>query len=83
MDAIFLPHGGIQFHIFSSQMLPCQKPFCQTDPLLPSVTQQQNVVEYWCEGSTSTDVPPKSTSDIVHQHNKTGGITFRAALVQS
>jgi len=35
-------------------MLPCQMPFCQTAPLLPFVTWQQNVMEYCQEGSAST-----------------------------
>jgi len=33
-----------------------------------------------CEGSTPTAIPPVSTSDVVSQHNKREGITFRAAL---
>jgi len=45
--------------------LPCQMPLCQTAPLLPSVTQQQIVMEYWIEGSISTVIPPTSTSDII------------------
>ena len=49
-------------------------------PLLPSVTQQQNVMEYWQEGSASTAVPPPFVSDITGQHNKRGSITLRAAL---
>ena len=55
--------------------------FCQTTPLLPSVSQQQNGTECWWECSASTAIPPKSASDIVSQHNKTGDITFRAALM--
>ena len=54
----FFPHWGIQFHILDSYTLPCQMSFCQTTPLLPSVSHQQNVMEYWWEGSTSTAVPP-------------------------
>jgi len=57
-------------------------PFCQTAPLLPSVTRQQNVKEYWWEGSSPTAMPPTSASDAMGQHNKTGGITFGASLVQ-
>jgi len=38
-------------------------------------------MEYWWEASTSTAWPPTSTSDIVSQHNKMGGITFGAALI--
>jgi len=37
-------------------------------------------MEYWWEGSTSTVIPPTSASDIIRQHNKIGGITFRAAF---
>ena len=58
-------------------------PFCQAAPLLPSVAQQQNLTEYWWEGSTFAAKPPKSTSDFVGQHNKTGGITFGAAFLYS
>ena len=71
----FFPQGGIYFHTVASSALPCQMPFCQTAPLLPSVTQQQNVLEYWQEGSTSTAVRPTSASDTVGQCNKIGGIT--------
>ena len=40
------------------------------------------ITEYWCEGSTSTVIPPISASDIMGQHNyNTGDVTFRAALV--
>jgi len=38
-------------------------------------------MEYWQEASTSTALPPTSAFDNVGQHNKIGGITFRAALV--
>ena len=81
VDAIFFPHGGIQFHTFASYALLCQAPFCQTAPLQPSVTQQQNVMEYQLEGSTPTAVPPPLASNVVAQHNKLGGITYRAALM--
>ena len=57
-------------------------PLCHTAPLLPSVTQQRNVTEYCQEGSASTAIPPTLTSDVMGQHNKIGGITFRAALIQ-
>ena len=67
-------HGGIQFHTFASSALPCQTPFCQSAPLLPSVTRQQHVMGYWWEGPTSTTaILPTSDSD---------GIAFGAALVQ-
>ena len=60
MSAIF-PDGGIQWHTFASYTLP----FCQTGPLLPSVTQQQNVAEYCWKGSAFTAMPPPSASDIM------------------
>jgi len=75
VGAIF-PHGGVQQHPFASYIFPCQ-----TAPLLLSVTQQQHVMGFWWEGSASTAIPPTSAFAIVGQHNKTGGITFRAALV--
>jgi len=37
-------------------------------------------MEYWREGSASVRIPPTSTSDVVGQHNKIGGITFGAAV---
>ena len=74
-------HGGIQWHTFSSCSLPCQTPFCQTAPLLPSVTRQQNVMQYWWKGSIYTVVLPTSSTDTVGQENKIGGITFKAATV--
>lgn len=77
----FLLHGGIQFHLSASHALPRQTPFGQIAPLLQSVTQQQNVTEYWWEGSTSTAIPATSVSDITDQHNEIGGIAFRASLM--
>ena len=59
----FFAHGGIQFHIRTSY----ETPLHQTVPLLPSVTQQQHVMEYWWEGSTSAAVPPTSASNVVGQ----------------
>ena len=58
-----------------------QMPFCQTAPLLPSVTEQQNAVEYWWEGSTSTAIPPISASGFVGQHNEIGDFTFTTVLI--
>ena len=77
----FFPRGGIQCHIFASSALPCQTPYCQSAPLLPSVTWQQNGVEYWWECSASTAISPSSTADVMGQHNKIWGITFRAGLI--
>ena len=68
---------------FASHPLPCQTPFCQTAPLLPSVAWHQNTTEYCQEDSTSTAIWPTSASDTVGQHNKIGGITFATALIQS
>ena len=81
MDAIFPPYGGIQLHTFASSALPCQTPFCQTAPVLPSLTRQHHVMECWWEGLPSTAIQPTSTSDIVGQHNKIGGVTSGATLV--
>ena len=75
----FFLHEGIQWHPFASCTLSCQMPFCQTAPLLPSVMQQQNVREYWWEGTTSTFIPPTSTSHVLNQH-QIGGLTSRDAL---
>jgi len=74
--------GGIRFPTFASSALPCLMSFSQTTPLLPSVTGQQCVTEYWWEGSTSTAMLPTSTSDIAGQHSKIGSITFRTALIK-
>jgi len=76
----FFPHSGIQWHTISLYMLPCQTPFCWIAPLLPSVTWQQNRMEYCWEDSTSAAIPSTSASDIVSQHSKIG-ITFRAYIV--
>lgn len=54
--------------------------FCQTTPLLLSVTWQQYKKEYWWEGSFSPAIPP-SASDVVSQYNKIGGVTFAFALI--
>jgi len=69
------------FHTFSSHALPCQTPFYKTAPLLPSVARQQNVMEYWWEGSTCTAISPTSASGVVGQRYKIGGMTFGAALL--
>jgi len=74
------PYGAIQFPAFASSTCQCQMPFCQTAPQLPSTTQQQHIMGYWWEGSTSAAIPPASASDVMGQHHKTGGITFRADL---
>ena len=68
-------------HLSSSTLL-CKMLFSQTAILLPNVTWQQSVLEYWWEGSTSTAVPPTSASDAVGQHNQIGGITFGASLIK-
>ena len=57
-------------------------PLCQTAPLLSSVTRQQNGMEHWQESSTSTAISPSSASAIMDQLNKTGDITFGAALLE-
>ena len=66
---------------YDSYTYPFQTPFCQTAPLLLFVTQQQNLTVCCQEDSTSTVIPFTPASNIVGQHNKIGGITFRAILV--
>lgn len=56
-------------------------PLSQTAPMLPSFTQEQNVMEYHWEALTSTAISPTSSSDIAVQHNKIGSIQCGAALV--
>lgn len=46
VGGIFSLRGGICFHTFPSYVLPCQTPFWQAAPLLPSTTQQQNAMGY-------------------------------------
>lgn len=75
----FFPCRGIQQQPFASYVLPCQTSFCQTAPLLPSVTWQWNVMWYWWDNSTSTAIPATSTSNVVGKHDKIGSITFRVA----
>lgn len=81
-QAQLFPRRGIQWHAFTSWALPCQTPFCQTTPLLLSLKQQQNAMEYWQEHSASIALPPPSASDVLGQHNKIKSITFGAALVK-
>ena len=69
MDAIFSAYRN-SVPPFAIYALPYQMPFYQSATLLLSVTQQQYVMEYWWEGSTSTAKPPTSASDIVGQQNK-------------
>jgi len=74
--------SGCHFFCMDATLLhPCQTPFSQTTPLLPSVPQQQNVTEYWQEDSTSAAIPPTSISNAVGQHHKIGGAAFRGSLV--
>ena len=77
----FLLHWGIQWHSFSSYALPCQTSNCQTAFLLPSVSWQPNVVDYWPGRLTSTAIPPPSASDIVGQHSKIGSSTLGVAFL--
>ena len=55
-------------------------PFCQTAPVLSSVVWPQCVLKSWWKGSASTAIPPTSTSDVVDQHHKMGGIIFGAII---
>ena len=78
----FFLHEGMQWHNFAPSTLPCQTSFCQTTPLLPSVTEQQHGMGYWWEGSASTATSPTSASDVMGQHNKIRGITFGEPIIK-
>ena len=52
----FFCEGELTNTPFTLYELPCQMLFCQTALLLLSVTQQQNVMEYWWRGSVSTSL---------------------------
>ena len=56
----FFLHGRIQCHTFASYTLPCQIPICQAAPLLPSVRQKKNVMEFLWKSSMSAAMPPTS-----------------------
>lgn len=64
-----------------SLAFPHQMPLCQTTPLLPLVTSQQNVMEYWLKSSVFTAIPPTSISAVAGKCNKIGGIIFRVGLI--
>lgn len=49
-------------------------------PSGPSVTQPQNLMEYWQEGWNSTAIPPKFSFVIMGQHNKIKGIINSSTL---
>ena len=80
IGVVFL-HGGIWWHTFASHTLPYQAPFCQTVLLLPSVTWQQHMTEYWWEGAKPTAIPQTSSSNFMDQHKKIQGITSKATLI--
>jgi len=77
----FFSQGGIQFHAFASDGLLFQISVCQTAPPLPSVTQQQNVMDYWWECLSCTAMQSTSISNAVGQHNIIESVTFRAVLI--
>ena len=77
----FFHMEGFKLQPFASYSLSHQTSFCQNAPLLPSVTQQQKVMKYWWECSTSTAIPPTPASDVVGQHNRIGDIIFGAHLI--
>lgn len=74
------PHSGIKLRTFASHAFSGQMLFSQIASLLPDIAWQQNVMEYFWEGSTSTAIPPISACDITGQHNEEGGIIFAAVL---
>ena len=72
----FFLHRGIQFCTFPLYALLCQVPFCQIAPLLPTVTWQWNVMDFWfslyCHTTNMYHVGHHG------RHNKIGGISFEA-----
>ena len=80
--------GAVFFHIgvFSDTSL-LQLHFhvrrhCVRLSLCCHLSHSNNIVmKYWWEGSTPTAISPTSTSEVVGQYHKEGGITFRAALI--
>jgi len=62
-----------QRHTFASYALLFQTLFSQAAPLLPSVAQQQNVMEYWWQSSASIvttttiwNIPPNVSKALLH-----------------
>ena len=73
----FFPQGGIRSLIFASISTSMSDAILSECPSAAICHMAPNVGE----GSTSAAIPPTSASDSVGQHNKIGGITFRAALI--
>jgi len=80
LRAIFSACRNSVTHLFHTHF-HVRRHFVRLPPLLSSVARQQNLTEYWREGSTSTAISTIFASDVVGQHNKIGGINFGAALV--
>jgi len=55
---------------------------CQSTPLLPSVSWQQDITGYCWEGSAPTAISATSVTNIIGQHHKIAGITFRATVLK-
>lgn len=70
----FFPHGGIEFHTFTSYAIPGA---IQSEcPSAAICTQQQHVIGYWWEGATSAAIPPASTFIVMGSHTKIGSTVF-------
>ena len=80
LRAIFSACRNSVTHLFHTHF-HVRRHFVRLPPLLSSVARQQNLTEYWREGSTSTAISTTFASDVVGKHNKIGGINFGAALV--
>ena len=77
VGTFFFPQGGIRSLIFASISTSMSDAILSECPSAAICHMAPNVGE----GSTSAAIPPTSASDSVGQHNKIGGITFRAALI--
>jgi len=74
----FFPHGGIRFHPFASYELPCQIRSVRL-PLCCHLSHSYNMS--WHTGGKVQPLLPFYQHDIMGQHNRMEGITFRAAHV--
>ena len=69
LEVPFNPSNSMIVLFCDSYAFVCLQ-FYQTGPLLPPVTLQQNLMEYWQEGSTSSVIVLTSASGIMDKHNK-------------
>lgn len=69
LEVPFNPSNSMIVLFCDSYAFVCLQ-FYQTGPLLPPVTLQQNLMEYWQEVSASSVIVLTSASGIMDKHNK-------------